>query len=493
MVNKLKKILMRSGMTPFDNFDPSRVIVNNSIGGNCGNLVYACSIFRALMTKNTEIDSTRYRLDYTKREIEKINENYSYFVIPLADAFREGFENYLIALTRMIKLLKIPAIVIGVGLCAPFEPNLSKGFPFDDVVKAFMDAVLEKSAIVGVRGQITADYLSSLGYIEGIHHMVIGCPSMYMYGCDLKIRDTKITKDSLVCINNSVISPMNVLRFIDKSGREFSNGYFIPQRLNELKLTYLGIPIKINPDKINCYPNDINHYLYQKDRVRFFINFREWSKFISNADFTFGARVHGNIISVISGTPSLMIPKDARMRELAEYHNLTRVNYTNINNDTSIWDLIERADFKAPEKNQKSNFGNYLKFLKINELESVFDNDSNPIDTPFDIRFKDVELQPAVITYNLCSGNERIMRTNEYVKRSSKAIKKLSENLTKQKELNNMLRERIAGKNKLIDDKNKTISEMKRIVADKDKIINLRSVRFIVKARKITKKLIGRK
>ena len=483
---------MRSGMTPFDDFPPSKVIGHSLIGGNSGNLVYAYSIYRALMTEGTEIDSTYYRIDYTDREIDKINETYDCFIIPLADGFREGFEEKLKAFTAIIKRLKIPVIVIGVGLRAPFEPDLSKGFSFDGIVKEFMDAVLEKSAAVGVRGQITSDYLSSLGYIEGIHHMVIGCPSMYMFGQDLNIRDTKITKDSFVCINNSTVTPKNVLDFIDRSSKEFSNGYFIPQRTKELKLTYFGIPFSVYQDNLN-YPYNMKHYFYEQDRVRFFINFKEWRSFLSKADFTFGSRLHGNISSVISGTPSLIIPKDARMREIAEYHNLTKVNYTEIDNDTSIWDLIERADFKSPLKNQKSNFKNYLKFLKINELENIFEDDANPVNTPFDIKISEVQLQPAVTTYNSCSNDERVMRTNEYIKYSNRVIKRLQYNLNKQKSINSMLRERIEEKNSIIDDRNKVIAEKNKIITDKDKIINLRSVRFIVKARKIAKKLKGGK
>lgn len=476
---------MRSGMTPFDNFSPSKVILKNSIGGNCGNLVFAYSIYRTLMTEGTEIDSTYYRLDYSDYEIDKINEEYDLFVMPLADGFREGFEEKLQAHTRLVRHLKIPVIVIGVGLRAPFEPNLDNGFPFDGVVREFMDAVLEKSAIVGVRGQITSDYLSSLGYIEGLHHMVIGCPSMYMFGNNLNVRDTNITKDSFVCINNSIISPKNVLDFIERSSGEFPNGYFIPQRLNELKLMYFGIPIPSDDYKPN-YPNNIDHYFYKQNRAKFFVNFREWNKFISKADFTFGSRLHGNITSVISGVPDLIIPKDARMREIAEFHNLTRVNYNDIKSNTRIWDLIERADFKAPMKNHRRNFENYRKFLKINDLENIFENDDNPINTPFDKKIAEAELQPSLIAYNSCSTEERIMRTNEYLRYSNGVVKRLSERLNKQAETKALLKARIADKNKLIADK-------ERIIADKDKIINLKSVRLALKLSKIVGNFKGKK
>ncbi len=441
----MRRILMRSGMTPFNRFTPSRVIIDNSIGGNSGNLVYAFSVYRALMTEDTRITSTFYKLDFTDCEIEEINETFDAFVVPLADAFRDSFAGSLKKLASIIRKLKIPCVVIGVGLRAPFEPDLDKGFAFDDAVKDFMDAVLEKSAIVGVRGQITSDYLTKLGYIDGKHHMVIGCPSMYAFGRDLNIRDTKITKDSLVCMNNSAISPKNVLDFLERSRKEFSNLYFIPQRLNELKLTYFGIP---NPTDINKpnYPHSIDHSLYKEDRVRFFINFREWNRFLSKADFSFGARMHGNIASVISGAPSIIIPKDARMRELSEYHNLTRVNSNEIKKDTSIWDLIEKADFKAPLKNQHKNFDNYRNFLNINGLDNIFRDSDNPINTRFDRKLEKADLQPCVTTYNLCSEEERISRTGQFARYSDSAVKKLKEQIKEQnkliKEQNNILNKR---------------------------------------------------
>ncbi|MCI4170884.1 polysaccharide pyruvyl transferase family protein, partial [Bacillus spizizenii] len=75
----------------------------------------------------------------------------------------------------------LPVVVIGVGLRAPFAPKLNEGFPIDQDVKAFVSAVLERSNMIGVRVEITAKYLSRLGFREGIDHTVIGCPSMYAY------------------------------------------------------------------------------------------------------------------------------------------------------------------------------------------------------------------------------------------------------------------------------------------------------------------------
>src|SRR5699024_6577063 len=142
-VIKLKKILIRSGISPLDVFEADYMIDKNSIGGNVGNLIYAYSVYRALTTEGTTIIPDYYKIDHN--EADYINENYDCYVIPLADAFREPFMPALRRYTKLIKKLNIPVIVIGVGLSAPFEPKLNEGFPFDQDVKDFVTAVLEKS------------------------------------------------------------------------------------------------------------------------------------------------------------------------------------------------------------------------------------------------------------------------------------------------------------------------------------------------------------
>src|SRR5690625_710 len=146
----LRNILIRSGISPLDTFDASHMIINNSIGGNVGNLVYAYSIYRTLMNEETNIIPDYYSTDASQKRANEINEKYDCYVIPLADAFRTNFIPILRKYTELIKKLEIPVFVVGVGLRAPFEPKLNEGFPFDNDVKAFVEAVLEKSSILGV-------------------------------------------------------------------------------------------------------------------------------------------------------------------------------------------------------------------------------------------------------------------------------------------------------------------------------------------------------
>lgn len=432
----MKKILIRSGISPLDVFEADYMIDKNSIGGNVGNLIYAYSVYRALTTEGTTIIPDYYKIDHN--EADYINENYDCYVIPLADAFREPFMPALRRYTKLIKKLNIPVIVIGVGLSAPFEPKLNEGFPFDQDVKDFVTAVLEKSSMIGVRGQITADYLTRLGFKEDVDHKVIGCPSMYSFGSELKIRDTVITKDSRVAVNNSLKSPENVLDFIDRSTKEYTNYHFIPQWRIEMMLAYSGMG-EVTKRDVN-YMSKMTHEAYMNDKVRFFLNAPTWIDFMKEVDLSYGARLHGNITATIAGTPSLIIPKDARMRELAEYHQLTSLWWKDIDENTRLEDVIEKADFKSPEKPQAENFANFIDFLEKNDLDHVYKDNHALKHVHLDDLMKDVEHLPAIKPISAIEIDELVDRLGKY--------NHIVEG--QQKRTENRLRKEITNKNKRI-------------------------------------------
>ena len=461
----MKNILIRSGISPLDTFNAAYMIKHNSIGGNVGNLIYAYSVYRTLMKEETNIVPDYYNTDPNKAD--EINEKYDAYVIPLADAFRKDFIPALRNYTKLIKKLKIPVYVIGVGLRASFEPNLDEGFPFDEDVKDFVSAVLEKSNMIGLRGEITSNYLSRLGFREGVDHTVIGCPSMYTFGRDLKIRDTNITKNSIVCVNSSMLSPTNVLDFISRSMVKFSNYYFIPQWLKEMKLVYSGFPALSN-ESVN-YPANNSHPAYSNNRVRYFLNAPTWINFMRQADFSFGARLHGNITATIAGTPSLIIPKDARMRELAEYHNLTRVWWNNITDNTNIEDLIEAADFHSPEKVQNKNFYNFIDFLNKNNLPHIYEDKMEPIHVPLDKKVAEIQLKSPIKPINGCNTEDIIERWNLINSIFENENKELKKQLIKVNEEKQKVEKRIRKE-----------EESKRIIVEK---------KFVIKEKKLLNEL----
>jgi len=412
----MKKILMRSGMSPLNNFDPAHIASTNSIGGNVGNLVYAYGIYRTLTTEDVMIVPDYYRLN--PKDADMINANYDGYIIPLADAFRPDFIGHLERYAELINKLTIPVYVIGVGARTPFDAQKGAKYEFDDATKKFVKAVLNKSAMIGVRGQITSDYLTGLGFQEGVDHMPIGCPSMYSFGRDLKIRDTNITKDSLVSINNSRLSPDNVLNFIDRSRHEFGNYYYIPQWLKELKMTYLGGPDLPSQNKV--YPESVLDEYYTGDHVRYPVNIPTWMELLQEVDLSFGARLHGNVAAILAGTPSIIIPKDGRMRELAEYHDMNFIYGPDITDDTSIWDVIEKSDFQSVSRQAPKNFDRYIHFLNLNKIPHIYEETNNPTHVYFDELVAAMPKREAIPSFFTLSQNDKSKRWMKYVEEEKK-------------------------------------------------------------------------
>lgn len=385
----MKKTLIRAGINAYDTKKAVELLESDFIGGNSGNLIYAHSLYRNLTTKDIYIESDNYKID---TDPGYINENYSSYIIPLADAFRPDFEQTLIQLTRLIKQLKIPVYLIGAGVKS--SKNVKKEdlkFDFDNSVKLFISAILEKSSIVGLRGEITSDYLSNLGFREDRHHTVIGCPSMYTYGEHLKIREVPLFKEDKISLstNCSKSAPSEVLKYISDLHKKYQDTSFIPQGLDEFKMMYTGYSTFNIPN----YPSSIQAIEHSNGKSRFFVNASTWIDFLRHKDFSFGTKLHGNITATIAGTPSITIPIDARMKELVDYHGLTYLNPEQIEPNLNLEELLAKVDIHSAEKKQVNNYKKFISFLEENSIPHIYQDAENR-DTPYDQKYREVFTEP---------------------------------------------------------------------------------------------------
>lgn len=389
----MKRIYFRGGEIPFEYVTPERAINRNYMGGNSGNLLYQYGILKALMTSEDDILESNYYNAF-RFSPEYVNENFDMFIIPLADAFRDSFVDELRQLTEFVKQLHIPCVVTGVGLRGPFEPDFKQNkYIFNEDVKAFIKAVLDKSTIVGVRGQITADYLSYLGFCEDRDFMIIGCPSMYSYGKHLEMRPVKFDYNMKLAVQPIHTLEQRESQYINDVMKSFPEWVFIGQLIPELRYIFLGAPFESGN---NIYPcNSCLDEVYQKKKAVFFLNATTWIDYMRKMDFTFGARLHGHIASVLAGTPSLLMMHDSRMRELVEYHKLNGCTFKSMEGH-GIQELIENSDFTPMLSQHNDNFERFLSFLKMNELSNIYETDKDRKSGPIDNVMKRSKLYPVV-------------------------------------------------------------------------------------------------
>jgi len=65
----------------------------------------------------------------------------------------------LIRLTALVERLRIPVVVLGVGAQGTFDYDTRRLKSIESSVRAFTSAVLARSPSIGVRGELTQDYL----------------------------------------------------------------------------------------------------------------------------------------------------------------------------------------------------------------------------------------------------------------------------------------------------------------------------------------------
>lgn len=179
---RTQRLLLRSGKSPYDVVPVEEALEQDVIATNSGNLIFSDATHKILETPRTEVVSNGIRTDVSAAG--RINEEFDAFVIPLANAFRPSFEAQLKRLTRLIEKLRIPVVVVGVGAQAGLGYNAARLKGIEPAVRAFVSAVLDRSASIGVRGEFTEKYLNDLGFRDV---EVIGCPSLFLYGKELTV------------------------------------------------------------------------------------------------------------------------------------------------------------------------------------------------------------------------------------------------------------------------------------------------------------------
>ena len=383
------KILIHAGMSPLDRPSMDRVFREHLFTTNSGNLLFQYGAYRTMMTDGAEFESRFLHLgDLADADIERINAECECVVLPMANNFRVGF-NLMGNLTAFVRRLKIPCVVMGVGLQADSAADIQQGFPFDDSTRAFVDAVLDHSALLGLRGELTGEYLKSLGYSPERHFTVIGCPSMYSRGARLIAPQPKpLDADAPISINYRKEQPESLFRFMKVTENQFPRYRLLFQRVEEMSMLYYGLPIhyeyRRGMDDTGLYPTRRSDPEIRGGHAVGFASAHAWIQFMSRQRLSVGCRIHGNIAAVLAGTPALVFTIDTRTEELCRYHNIPFIPAGQIDKGTDLRDLYERTDFARVLEGHDRRFAHFVDFLNANGLKHIYAGDPARTDAPLD-------------------------------------------------------------------------------------------------------------
>lgn len=385
----MKRILLRSGKDPFEIVSPEVTLESNLIATNSGNLVFMEAAYKILSAPGVEVVADH--LAVSPREAARINAEYDAYVVPLANAFRLSFEPTLIRLTQVIERLRIPVVILGVGAQGTLGYDTRRLKPMEKSVRAFASAVLDRAPSIGVRGDLTQDYLRGLGFRDV---EVIGCPSMFLWGENLRVEKRVPRLDHQARISLNVSPYVKAMGDVVMANVErYPNLTYVAQDFATLQLLVWGESAKAAATQ-SMVPVHESHPLFAQRRARFYVDPWPWIRDLREVDFSFGTRIHGNIAALLAGTPAYVFAHDSRTLELARYFGIPHRAMRDVPADVDPAELYAEADFKVLNDGHPARLATFLDYLSRNGLDNIFAHEG--ASEAFDRRLSAAAFPPAV-------------------------------------------------------------------------------------------------
>ena len=359
----MRKMLIHIPMSPhgeydiFSPYDREALIgqVNAELEGNApnyGNRLWFQGLISAISCPENHIEY--FSPDMTKAQI---NSDYDFVIAPMANIFSLNYVYLLDRLTERFKDIKIPVYVIACGIQAKsFDDMDELVATLGEPAKRFISTIYKTGGEFAVRGYFTKEFFERLGFSSAV---ATGCPSMFQLGRGHCISDEKVSRDQFKpIVNGSITDYPDIFK-------KYENAVFFDQHMFYRELF---MPMEENRNTlkglIQRYGLDTAQLLLQ-DRVQLIPHMNLWREYNrqNGFNFSFGSRIHGSIMPILSGVPAVLEYRDARTREMAEFFDIPHVFPDERRGYQDLYELYMNISYKDFNEKYASRFDAYEQFL----------------------------------------------------------------------------------------------------------------------------------
>ena len=329
----------------------------NGVCKNWGNRLWFQGIYSAIDIGENEYDFITDEID-----IDRINSSYDLILLPMANIFFHGFLDSMRLLTEIFEKIRIPTYVVVCGVQADSYDDLD--CVIDSIGRdsaRFIRAIYNTGGEFALRGYFTKEFFRRLGFSSAV---VTGCPSLYQFGPDFQIGTKKVAPEKLNPVFNGHV------KSVEKLMKAYPNSVFVDQDEYFRPLyqpDYLGeCGLKFQLDFLNSYGKEAAKFLGE-GRILMIADMNDWWNYLQDQDFnySFGSRIHGTIMSILSGIPSTIVTQDSRTREMAEFFEIPSVLSDKKHSYAQEEMLVayQEMDYTAFNAGYRHRFETYEKFL----------------------------------------------------------------------------------------------------------------------------------
>lgn len=313
---------------------------------------------------------------FDAKRIDRYNAEFDFAVLRGSN-YIHGSMDWLCML-QALEDLKIPVLAFGIGAQAPSRGPLI----LSDTTVKVMRAMADRCETMGVRGSYTAQVLWDIGVKNT---RIIGCPTLFRQrNPDLRIDlrpldDIRKVGYTLRREVSPEYSP-DTERYLSvqketilAASRRFDLTVMAQGEVEEKKLV-LGAPehqeeawAALQHDKWITGRDDPLAAIY-RDRLFYSDSVADYDDIVRKQDLVLGYRLHGNLIALANGTPSVYFTYDSRTAEFVETFAIP------------AYDVYSGKDFVLEEYWQQSLFERFNRnyYQRWRDMKQFLDENRVP-------------------------------------------------------------------------------------------------------------------
>lgn len=347
------------------NYETLNDIIQSERKGNCPN--YGNKVWLQALISEITTPEIQYEFWDESMSFEYINSNFDCMIKPSANIFSTLFADRLDEVADFFSNIKIPIYIIACGI------QLDKYQDMDNVINVirkpatkFIDAVYSTGGEFALRGNITKEFFDKLGFQSAV---VTGCPSIFQMGRDLKVEKKNVARGDFKAIINGQNYLMST-RFYMNIFDRYKDSVFIDQ---DHYYDYLYNPNFFNSNSFSVKDmikrvKDKGYLgldLVSSNRLFLFADVPNWMQYLINENyaFSFGARIHGNIVSILSGIPAMVHCCDCRTLEMAELFDIPHIDDSQLAKKKDLYDIYNELDYSKFNNTFKEKYDFFQQFF----------------------------------------------------------------------------------------------------------------------------------
>jgi polysaccharide pyruvyl transferase WcaK-like protein len=297
-------------------------------------------------------------------KIDQLREEYDYVILRGSNYINKDM-NWRDSIA-VLKRLGLPVIAFGVGAQAPVKGQLE----LSEESKAVWRLIADSTTSIGVRGAYSAQVLNDIG-IKNVR--IIGCPTAFRRNNQhlrIKLPDLDTVKKVGVTVRREV-SPtyaQDIQRYltlhrelIKQMSNRFDVTLMAQGEVEEKKMVFgtdqqkeeAIAALKANRWVSDWYFDEAIEKLY-RERMYYSDVVADYENLVRSHQLVLGYRLHGNLMALANGVPSIYFTYDSRTVEFAETYKIPSYDVFSDKPfrledywDQSLFDKYNRAWFET--------------------------------------------------------------------------------------------------------------------------------------------------